>query len=172
MDLAKLACAVMPTLRRPGLLLVSASRNRRPNVMAIGWGLIGNVWGIPMFVAAVRPSRYTHDLIEATKDFTVNVPAKGMDDVVSTCGSISGRQVDKFKETGLIPMPSRKVKSPIIKQCIAHLECSVLYQFQIEKRRLPKQIKLRVYPHGNYHDIYFGRILKAYADKDYESKLP
>jgi len=172
MDPTQFAEAIMSTLIEPGLLLVSLSRKGRPNVMAIGWGLIGNLWGIPMFAAFVRPSRYTHYLMETTRDFTVNVPARGMDEIVSTCGSLSGRRVDKFKQTGLVPMPSRNVKSPIIRQCVAHLECSILYQFPLEATRLPKEIKLRAYPRGDYHDIYFGQILESYADRDYKSKLP
>lgn len=166
------ASAALPVLRRPGLLLVSTSDRFGPNVMTIGWGLIGNLWGLPTFVVFVRPSRYTHQVLEDAEDFTVNVPAKGMEDVVSTCGSISGSRVDKFKETKLDPINSRRVRSPILKQCIAHLECSIIYRASIDESKVPESIKPLAYPKGDYHDLYFGEVLEAYADDNYDKRLP
>lgn len=171
-DVEEFARAALPALRSPGLLLVSACEGGRPNVMTIGWGLIGTLWGLPTFAVFVRPSRYTHHVLERAGDFTVNLPAKGMEEVVSTCGTVSGREVDKFRETGLKPVPSRRVRSPIIGQCIAHLECSILYRTSIDEGGVPASIKRLAYPRGDYHDVYFGEILEAYADEDYEMKLP
>ena len=47
-------------LTRDGVLLVSVDANGRPNPMAIGWGAIGVIWGKPIYMCLVRPSRYTH----------------------------------------------------------------------------------------------------------------
>lgn len=171
-DVEEFARAALPALRSPGLLLVSACEEERLNVMTIGWGLIGTLWGLPTFVAFVRPSRYTHQILEQAKDFTVNLPSKGMEDAVSTCGTLSGREFDKFREAGLKPAPSRRVRSPIIEQCVAHLECSIIYRTSIDERRVPASIRSFAYPRGDYHDIYFGEILEAYADEDYGAKLP
>jgi len=109
----------MRTLDRCGCLLVSG-KMKKANVMTIGWGLIGRLWGKPFFMVAVRPSRYTHKFIEETGDFTVNVPKKGMEKIVNYCGSVSGREHDKFKEKGLTMTPGKKVNSPIISDCIIH----------------------------------------------------
>jgi len=49
-------------------------------------------------MVAVRPSRYTHDFIENTGEFTVNVPNRGMESIVSYCGTVSGKDHDKFEE--------------------------------------------------------------------------
>jgi flavin reductase (DIM6/NTAB) family NADH-FMN oxidoreductase RutF len=166
------ASAALPALRGTGLLLVSASDRLGPNVMTIGWGLVGNLWGLPVFVVFVRPSRYTHRILEEAGDFTVNVPARGMEDAVSKCGTVSGRRTDKFKETGLEPAPSRRVRSPIVRQCIAHLECSVVYRSSIDESRVPEAVKPSAYPKGDYHDVYFGEVLEAYADEDYRERLP
>ncbi|MEM2178234.1 MAG: flavin reductase [Nitrososphaerota archaeon] len=92
------------TLNELGLLLVSIDSNGKPNVMTIGWGSIGIIWYKPVFTVLVRPSRYTHKLIEETEDFTINVPKKGMKDIIDFCGSVSGREVDKFKEKNLMNM--------------------------------------------------------------------
>jgi flavin reductase (DIM6/NTAB) family NADH-FMN oxidoreductase RutF len=64
------------------------------------------------------------------------------------CGRSSGKTSDKFSETGLTPLPARKVKAPIVKECIAHLECKLRSQFKT----------------GD-HTIFIGEIVEAYADK-------
>lgn len=77
-DFLKYSDRTLETLNELGLLLVSIDSKEKPNVMTIGWGLIGIVWYKPIFMILVRPSRYTHKLIEETGDFTVNVPKKDM----------------------------------------------------------------------------------------------
>jgi len=83
-----------------GLLLASLDPEGKPNAMAIGWGSVGIVWSRPMFVVLVRHSRYTYECIEASGDFTVNVPSPDMVEAVNFCGTVSGRDHDKFAECG------------------------------------------------------------------------
>ena len=153
-------------LRNPGLLLVSVDADGKPNAMTIGWGTIGIIWGKPIFVVLVRPSRYTHGLIEQTEDFTVNVPSADMADVVAFCGSASGRDHDKFAEKGLVAVPGRKVKSPIIDQCVIHYECKVVHKNDVLKDNLAGEIISSAYPRGDFHTIYYGEILSVYASPD------
>ena len=156
----------LDALRKPGLLLVSADASGKPNAMTIGWGTIGIIWGKPIFIVLVRPSRYTHGLIEHTEDFTVNVPSTDMADVVAFCGSASGRDHDKFAEKGLVAVPGRKVKSPIIDQCVIHYECKVVHKNDVLKGNLASEIISSAYPRGDFHTIYYGEILSVYASPD------
>ena len=87
-------------LQSPGLLVTSVGLDGQPNVMTIGWGLVGRMWRENVFMVAIRPSRHTFKLIEETNEFTVNVPADGMDETVAYCGKVSGREYNKFKERG------------------------------------------------------------------------
>jgi flavin reductase (DIM6/NTAB) family NADH-FMN oxidoreductase RutF len=64
------------------------------------------------------------------------------------CGTKSGRNHDKFKEAGLTQLPGKKVKAPLIKECVGHLECKLHSQ----------------YITGD-HMIFVGEIVEAYADK-------
>lgn len=157
-------------LNRTGLLLVSTNEKTGPNVMTIGWGLTGILWGLSVFVVFVRPSRYTYQVLKEADDFTINIPAKGMEKSVSLCGTLSGKVINKFKEAALELLPSRRVKSPIIKQCVAHLECSIIYRVSLDGKKIPNSVKL-CYSEDDYHKAYFGEILEAYADKDYLTKL-
>lgn len=156
----------MRMLERCGCLLVSGNpkKEKKANVMTIGWGLIGRVWGKPVFIVAVRQSRHTHGFIERTGDFTVNVPKKGMEDAVAYCGKVSGREHDKFEEKGLTLQPSKKVKSPIISECIIHYECKVIYKTKLMPGDLPKNMIDEWYKKDDFHTIYFGEILATYAD--------
>jgi len=163
--------AVSDVIRDPGLLLVSVDPKGRPNPMTIGWGFVGPVWNVPTFTAIVRRSRFTYGLIQRTRDFTVNVPRKGMEQAVSFCGTKSGRSVDKFADTGLTAVKARSTKSPIVKQCVAHFECSVLCQLDITKGSMSGRIK-PFYRSGSIHSFFVGKILRCYAEPDYRSKLP
>jgi flavin reductase (DIM6/NTAB) family NADH-FMN oxidoreductase RutF len=141
------------------VLLVSRGKEGLPNVMAIGWGTAGIVWRRPIFVVLVRPSRYTYKLIEETGEFTVNIVPPQLKEVVQYCGTVSGREHDKFKEKQLTAIPSKKVKTPIVKECILHFECRVVHKNDLIPSELEKSIIHTLYPTGDFHRIYFGEIL-------------
>ena len=146
-------------LHNGGLLLTSIGLDGRYNVMTIGWGLVGRLWREPVFMVAVRPSRYTFKLIEETNEFTVNVPVDGMDETVAYCGRVSGRDFDKIKESGMTIMDGKRVKSPMIYSCIAHFECKVMGRSKAVPELLSENVQKTYYPSGDYHTLYFGRIL-------------
>src|SRR5512143_370410 len=93
-------------MREDGLLLVTAHNDGKPNVMTIGWGTIGSIWGRPIFLALVRPSRHSHTLLEEVSEFTINVPPRELASAVSHCGTVSGRDHNKFDEAKLKVKPS------------------------------------------------------------------
>lgn len=148
-----------------GLLLVSMGLNNIPNVMTIGWGLIGRIWREPFFIVAVRKSRYTYKLLEERGEFTVNVPSDDMGKILEYCGTYSGRDHDKFKELGLIPVRSFHVLVPYIAQCPIHYECKVSFKTEVTPGSIEKSIEEVIYPSGNYHTLYFGKILGVYVEE-------
>lgn len=162
---------MLDVLGSPGLLLVSADAAGKPNAMTIGWGTIGIIWGKPIYCVLVRPSRFTFSLIEETNDFTVNVPYRDMGDIVEYCGTVSGRDYDKFVEKGLTATPGRRVKSPIIEECAIHYECKVVHKNKVIPAELTQEIRDKSYPGGDFHTVYFGEIVAAYADGDAGERL-
>lgn len=149
-------------LEDPGCLLVGAKKNGKCNVMTIGWGFVGVFWGMPVFLVAVRHSRFTHEFIEDSDEFTVNVPGEGLDKIVAHCGEVSGREHDKFAECNLNLAKGKKVKTPVIKECKIHYECKVLYRLEVKPDIVPADVKARFYSKGDYHTLYFGKILAVY----------
>lgn len=148
-----------------GLFLASGSPDRPTNAMAIGWGILGITWGLPIWAVLVRPSRFTHEIIEEVGDFTVNVPSAALAEAVAYCGSHSGRKEDKLAKLGLTVVSARKVSSGVIEACPIVYECKVVGKSDILPEMLAESVKTGFYPQGDYHRLYFGQVLAAYADK-------
>jgi len=161
LELDQCATETLQMLDSPGLLLVSCGKSGKPNVMTIGWGFIGYLWGETVFVAAVRSSRFTHDILEENGEFTLNVPAEGMEDIVQYCGAVSGRQHDKIGERKLSLADGRKVKVPVIAECKMHYECRVIHKLEINPELVPDEWK-HLYQNKDYHTLYFGQVLASY----------
>ncbi len=162
---------VMKVLTGTGLLLVSKDADGRPNAMTIGWGTIGSIWGKPMWIVLVRPSRYTYQCIEKTGDFTVNVPTPSMKEAVVFCGTKSGRDYDKFAALNLTATPGRSVNVPTIEECAISYECRVVHFNDVIPSELAAEIQSSAYKSGDYHRVYFGEILQTVADEDAAAKL-
>jgi len=131
---------------RHTVLVTCVDKKSRANIITLAWSMPTSI-NPPMVVISIAPKRHSYRMIEETGEFVVNVPT--MDIVRETlfCGRISGTECDKFKEAPLTPLPAKKVRPPIIKECIAHLECELV-----------KQI-----PTGD-HTLFIGKVLTAYAN--------
>lgn len=162
---------VMRILCGRGLLLGSYDAAGAPNVMIIGWGTLGIVWGLPVWAVLVRPSRYTFECIEEAGAFSVAVPGKDLAKACAVCGSQSGRDGDKLGDCGLSARPGRKVKAPLIEQCPIHYECTVVAAHDLDPARLDESVKQSAYPHGDFHRVYWGRIDRIDVADDVAAKL-
>jgi flavin reductase (DIM6/NTAB) family NADH-FMN oxidoreductase RutF len=137
------------------------------NTMTISWGNIGFEWGKPIFTVLVRKSRYTHELIENTNEFTVSIPVNSnLKDALAYCGSKSGRTVDKFKECNLSLSDGKSVSTPVISQCELHYECKIVYKQDMNPDLLTDAIKNSSYKTGDYHTIYYGEIVNCYNSEE------
>ena len=73
--------------------------------------------------------RYCYSLINETKEFGLNIPTPELRDAIAKVGTTHSNEVDKFAESGLTPMPSSKISSPMIAECFLNVECKVIEQF-------------------------------------------
>lgn len=126
-------------------LVTCKSKNGKINVMAAAWIMPVSV-NPPLLAMSIRPERYTHNLIMETEEFVVNVPTFELAQKVLFCGRRSGREHEKFKEASLSPQKAQRVNAPIIKECVAHIEC-----------KLVKSIKT-----GD-HTLIVGQVIAAHA---------
>jgi len=130
------------------VLVSCVGKAGKPNIITLAWAMPTSV-NPPLVAVSIRPERHSHLIIEEEKEFVVNIPTMEILKETLFCGRRSGKDYDKFRETGLTPSPSRRVKPPIIKECVAHLECKLHSQFTT----------------GD-HTIFVGEVVEAYADKE------
>ena len=155
-------------LAKHGLLLCTADSQGNPNVMTIGWATLGSIWTKPAFIVLVRPSRYSYELIEQNPEFTVNVPLEEHRQAIAHCGTITGRGgVNKFEDTGLTPVAAEEVSVPVIEQCPVNFECKVVHKTDMIPGEVPDDIKKTFYKSDDYHRVYFGEIVTAYASEGF-----
>lgn len=152
---------MMERIKKGAFLTVQA--DGKVNTMTIGWATIGFIWQRQVFMIAVRDSRHTFSLLEKTDNFTVTIPALGtQQDTLMTCGTKSGRDIDKFKECGLQQKTSQFVQSPILDIPGNHYECRIIYKSAMDSTFLNADLE-KLYPKKDYHTLYFGEILACYT---------
>lgn len=160
-----------------GGILLTTKRGEEVNSMTIGWGCIGIDWTRPVFIAYVRESRYTKQLLEDNGEFTVNIPVGEVPRAaLSLCGRKSGRDMNKIEKLNLTLEEPLEISVPGIRQFPLTLECKVIYKQQQDLSSIPQDILDRYYPieddtmhpgsDRDYHIAYTGQILKAYIIED------
>jgi flavin reductase (DIM6/NTAB) family NADH-FMN oxidoreductase RutF len=143
---------------------LTASHGGKRNVMTIAWGSLGFMWGKPVFMIMVRPSRYTYQLLEASGEFAVSIPAGAMEQALSVCGAKSGRDTDKFAAASLDVLPGKNIATPIIAGCGLYYECKIIYK-QAMNPVAADQVNTQWYANGDHHTMYYGEIVAAYTNE-------
>ena len=113
-------------LLEPGpVVLVTTTHKGRANIMAVSWHTMMDFE--PPIVGCVISNRdYTFSILKQTKECVINIPTVELAAKVVGCGNTSGRDTDKFKVFRLTPAAASLVKSPLIDECYANLECKVV----------------------------------------------
>ncbi len=132
---------------RPVVLVTSAAEGLKPNIIAIA-AVTGASHEPPMFVISVRHTRYSHQLIEKSKEYAINVATPELKEQVAICGRTSGSRVDKFKETGLTQVRGTVIKAPLIAECPINIECKVVASIR-----------------PGTHTLFVGQVVAAHVEE-------
>lgn len=133
----------------PALLATCGANPSEWNMLTVAWtGTICT--NPPMCYISVRPERHSYPLIVSNMEFTLNLTTEEMARAVDWAGVRSGADCDKWKETGLTPLPGEMVKSPTIEQSPLSIEC-----------RVKEIIRL------GSHDMILADVLCCRADEKY-----
>ncbi|MBQ1339826.1 MAG: flavin reductase, partial [Ruminococcus sp.] len=84
-------------------MLLTAGNKDSFNTMTASWGQLGVLWSRNVLTCYIRPNRYTLEFVEKSEYFTASFFGEEYRKALSYCGSHSGRDCDKVKETGLTP---------------------------------------------------------------------
>ena len=115
-----------PVHPSPAALITSVREDGRANIITLGEVFNVSIRDPVILGIAIAKPRYSHELISATREYVVNLPTAGMVEQVDRCGTVSGRQVDKFTEFGLTAVAAEKVRPPLIAECPINIECRVI----------------------------------------------
>ena len=127
---------------------VSCGTMEKPNIITIAW--TGNVSSSPAKVSiSVRPERYSYGLIKESGEFVLNLTTAALVRAADFCGVRSGREVDKFAQLGLTPLPAREVACPLVGESPVNLECRVC----------------DVIPLGS-HDLFLADVLAVHVEEE------
>lgn len=133
----------------PAVLVTSCLGGVDPDIITIAWTGIMNSEP-PVIYISVRPvGRHSYRLIKESGEFVINIASAAQVGVVDYCGNVSGREVNKFRETGLTPVPASHVQAPLIAECPVNVECRVR----------------QIIPLGS-HDVFLGDVLAVHYNQD------
>jgi flavin reductase (DIM6/NTAB) family NADH-FMN oxidoreductase RutF len=129
-------------------VLVVTGNMENANIVTIAW--ISMMTGNPPTLSiSVGSKGLSHKMIKENKNFTVNIATADTMKEADFCGIYSGREIDKFSETGFTKLQSSEIDSPIIKECPINVECKL-----VETRMTGKTYN------------FIGEILETHIDND------
>lgn len=167
----------------PAVMVSAGDREGNKNIITIAWtGTICT--NPPMVYISVKPQRFSYGMIKDTGEFAINLTTDKLSRAADYCGVRSGRDVDKWKETGLTPIQAGTLSyAPLIKESPVGIECVVtevkelgshhmflaeVKSVQIDKSYLNADNKfelnkagLMAYSHGQYREL--GKVIGSFG---------
>jgi len=131
------------------VILVTSGDMKNPNVMTFSWQTPVNTANPCLILLVMHHARYSYELIKKNQELVINVPGEELLEQTHYVGSVTGRNRDKFRESGLTPVPAKCVEPPLINECAGHLECRVVETFSMQK-----------------HDLIISEVVRAAADPE------
>ncbi len=131
----------------PAVMVSCGETEAEYYIITIAWTGIVNSEP-PMTYISVRRSRHSHGIVERSGEFVINLCTEKLVFAADYCGVKSGRDVDKFREQGLTPIPAQLLKCPMILESPVNIECRV------------KEVH-----HFPSHDMFVADILTVHADE-------
>jgi flavin reductase (DIM6/NTAB) family NADH-FMN oxidoreductase RutF len=106
------------------VVLVTTNDGKKDNIMTISWTMVLDF--TPVFAITTGEWNYSYTALRKTKECVVSIPTVDMLDKVVEIGTCSGADTDKFAKFKLTPVKGRIVRAPLIKECLANIECKVV----------------------------------------------
>jgi flavin reductase (DIM6/NTAB) family NADH-FMN oxidoreductase RutF len=113
------------TLMEPGpVVLVTTHDGKKDNVMTLSWTMVLDF--TPRFALCTGDWNYSFAALRKNRECVVAIPTVDLLDTVVGIGTCSGKDTDKFARFGLTAVRGRAVGAPLIKECLANIECRVV----------------------------------------------
>jgi flavin reductase (DIM6/NTAB) family NADH-FMN oxidoreductase RutF len=113
------------TLIEPGpVILVTTNDGKKNNIMTISWAMVIDF--TPKFAITTGPWNYSYSALWKSRECVISIPTVDLLDKIVGVGTCSGADTDKFEKFRLTPAKGKLVKAPLIKECMANIECKVI----------------------------------------------
>jgi len=113
------------TLMEPGpVVLVTTNDGRKNNIMTISWTMVLDF--TPLLAMTTGPWNYSYAALREFRECVIAIPTVDLIDQVVGVGTCSGADTEKFDKYGLTPVKGSRVRPPLIKECLANIECTVI----------------------------------------------
>jgi flavin reductase (DIM6/NTAB) family NADH-FMN oxidoreductase RutF len=113
------------TLIEPGpVVFITTNDGEKNNIMTISWTMVVDF--TPIFALTTGSWNYSYTALRKSKECVIAIPTADMIDQVVGVGTCSGADTDKFEKFGLTPVKGKHVRAPLIKECLANIECKVI----------------------------------------------
>ncbi|MFZ2657173.1 MAG: flavin reductase [Victivallales bacterium] len=164
----KFSLSVLKSWETDWFLLTSGNaKDGLYNTMTVAWGSFGVMWKKPFAMVVVRPGRHTYGFMEKYNSFTLSAFGEEYRKALNFCGTKSGRDIDKIRESGITPIPSSKIDAPGFDEAELIIECSKMYYDDFKPGNFLDASIEKNYPDKDYHRIYFGEIVSISGVKKY-----
>jgi flavin reductase (DIM6/NTAB) family NADH-FMN oxidoreductase RutF len=143
-------------------MLITAGKPEHFNMMTASWGGLGVLWNKPIVTIFIRPQRYTYKFVEENSSFNIGFFDKKYRPALNLCGSKSGRDVDKVKETGLTPVLTPK-NIIAFDEAYLSFDCLKLYADDLKSNKfIDNELINKIYPSQDFHRFFLGEIIGCY----------
>lgn len=113
------------TLIEPGpVVLITTNDGERNNIMTISWTMVMDF--SPRFAITTGSWNHSYEALQKSKECVIAIPTVDLIDQVIGIGTCSGTDTDKFKKFQLTTLKGKHVGAPLIKECLANIECKVV----------------------------------------------
>lgn len=130
------------------------------NTMTVSWGSFGWLWGKPLAMVVVRPTRYTYEFMEEQETFSLSAFPGAYRPALNLLGTKSGRDLDKVAASGLTPIALSHIAAPGFAEADLIVQCRKTYYHDFDPAHFLADYIAPLYK-NDYHRMYFGEILAA-----------
>lgn len=142
-------------------MLITAGTPDGFNTMTASWGGMGVLWEKEVCFSVVRPTRYTYEFLEKSATYTLSFFSSRFRKALMLCGTKSGRDMDKVRESGLTPVFDGD--AVFFREARLVVECRKIYFQDIVPGNFLDSGIERFYPEKDYHRMYVGEIVRCLA---------
>ena len=139
-------------------VLITSGDGSKVNTTAAKWGGAGYIWNKRVIFIYVRKNRYTREMIDASKQFSVSfLDQEEFRGALKYLEAVSGRDEDKVKNARLNINYDEGI--PFIDEAGEVITCDVIYRGDfVPEGFLEESIRNEFYKDDNYHLFYIGEV--------------